>query len=125
MMVRLLAFALHADGRLLFGRGLSTDGEPDLWLRNLHDEVELRIELGPPDEKRVRKACAWAKNVIIYTYQQHNAEVWWKQQARNLRRFDKLCVRRLAEPAAMELASLARRNIQLQCTIRGRALLVG
>ncbi len=68
MMVRLLAFALHADERLLFGRGLSTDDEPDLWLKNLHDEIELWIELGQPDEKRVRKTCARARNVIIYTY---------------------------------------------------------
>ena len=30
MMVRLLAFALHADERLAFGRGLSTEDEPDL-----------------------------------------------------------------------------------------------
>ena len=30
-MVRLLAFALHADDSLEFGRGLSTEDEPDLW----------------------------------------------------------------------------------------------
>src|SRR6185295_3162607 len=33
MMVRLLAFALHADETLEFGRGLSAEGEPDLWRR--------------------------------------------------------------------------------------------
>ena len=31
LMVRLLAFALFADERLEFGRGLSSDDEPDLW----------------------------------------------------------------------------------------------
>ena len=31
MMVRLLAFALHADPALAFTRGLSSDDEPDLW----------------------------------------------------------------------------------------------
>ena len=30
MMVRLLAFALHADEMLSFGRGLSNEDEPDL-----------------------------------------------------------------------------------------------
>src|SRR5690606_15560929 len=30
MMVRVLAFALHADDMLSFGRGLSAEGEPDL-----------------------------------------------------------------------------------------------
>jgi uncharacterized protein YaeQ len=33
MMMRLLAFALHADDALTFGKGLSTDDEPDLWQR--------------------------------------------------------------------------------------------
>ena len=33
LMVRVLAFAMHADDedRLQFGRGLSSDDEPDLW----------------------------------------------------------------------------------------------
>ena len=31
MMVRLLAFTLFADEGLNFGRGLSTQDEPDLW----------------------------------------------------------------------------------------------
>ena len=33
-MVRLLAFALHADDSLEFGRGLSTEDEPDRWRRD-------------------------------------------------------------------------------------------
>ena len=31
LMVRLLCFALYADPELNFGRGVSTDDEPDLW----------------------------------------------------------------------------------------------
>jgi len=31
LMVRLLAFALFADEALAFGRGLSAEGEADLW----------------------------------------------------------------------------------------------
>jgi len=46
LMVRLLAFALHADERLEFGRGLSTDDEPDLWRKSLTGEIEQWIELG-------------------------------------------------------------------------------
>ena len=40
MMLRLLAFALHADEQLEFGRGISTDDEPDLWQRDLTGEIE-------------------------------------------------------------------------------------
>ena len=54
LMVRLLAFALHADERLEFGRGLSDEDEPALWKRNYSDEIELWIELGQPDESRLR-----------------------------------------------------------------------
>jgi uncharacterized protein YaeQ len=34
LMARLVAFALHADERLAFGRGLGDEGEPALWLRD-------------------------------------------------------------------------------------------
>ena len=40
LMVRLLAFALHADERLEFGRGLSQDDEPDLWHKAMTGEIE-------------------------------------------------------------------------------------
>ena len=40
MMLRLLAFALHASERLEFSKGISTDGEPDLWEKNLNGETD-------------------------------------------------------------------------------------
>ncbi|MDP3686771.1 MAG: YaeQ family protein, partial [Sulfurimicrobium sp.] len=40
MMVRVLAFALHADEGLSFGQGLSTDDEPDLWQKDLTGAIE-------------------------------------------------------------------------------------
>ena len=42
-MVRLLAFMLNANEQLQFNKGLSMDGEPDLWLNLLSDETELWI----------------------------------------------------------------------------------
>ena len=68
MMVRLLAFALHADEALLFGRGLSTDDEPDLWQKDLTGAVELWIDVGLPTEKDIRKACGRARQVVVYCY---------------------------------------------------------
>ena len=79
MMVRLLAFALNADDDLLFSKGISTDNEPDIWQKNLTDDIVLWIDLGQPDEKRLRKACGRAQQVIVYTYQNRSADVWWKQ----------------------------------------------
>ena len=66
MMVRLLAFALNADEHLTFTRGLCRDDEPELWQRSLSDEILLWIELGQPDEKRIRKACAVSERVFVY-----------------------------------------------------------
>src|SRR5476651_2124506 len=60
MMVRLLAFALNADENLAFGKGLSAEDEPALWLRDLTGAIGLWIEVGLPDEKAVRKACGRA-----------------------------------------------------------------
>ncbi len=34
LMVRILAFALNAHEKLEFSRGISTDGEPDIWTKN-------------------------------------------------------------------------------------------
>ena len=40
LMVRVLAFALHADSALALGRGLSSE-EPDLWRKDLTGQIEL------------------------------------------------------------------------------------
>ena len=55
MMVRILAFALHADEALMFGKGISSDGEPDLCQKDLTGSIESWIDVGLPDEKRVRR----------------------------------------------------------------------
>ncbi len=65
LMVRLLVFALRADERLLFGKGLSSDDEPDLWRKDLTGDILEWIELGQPDEQRIRKACGRARQVVV------------------------------------------------------------
>ena len=57
MMVRLLAFALHAHEYLEFGQGMTNDDEADLWQKDLTGAIELWIDVGIPDEKLIRKAC--------------------------------------------------------------------
>jgi hypothetical protein len=79
MMLRLLAWICHADERLMFTKGLSADDEPEIWLHNYHNGIDLWIELGLPDEKRLKKACNQASLVILYTYGDRAASVWWQQ----------------------------------------------
>ena len=115
MMVRLLAFTLNPDETLLFGGGISTDDEPDLWKKSLSGEIELWIDLGQVDEKRIKKACGKADKVVIYTYQQRNAEEWWKQAGKNLQRYKNLTV--IALKFEGDIEALAQRTMHLQCNI--------
>ena len=118
MMVRLLAFALHAHEALSFGKGLSADDEPDLWQKDLTGAIELWIDVGQPDEKRIRRACGRAEQVFIYSYGGQNAAIWWDQNAGKLGRSRNLTVVSVPAAASQALAKLARRNMQLNCTIQ-------
>lgn len=117
MMVRLLAFALHAHDELDFTKGLSTEDEPDLWQKNLSGEIEIWIDLGQPDEKRIRKACGRANHVFIYTYQRRNAEVWWNHMKKKLERFDNLSIINISDDSVRVLTQMTQRTMQLQVSI--------
>jgi uncharacterized protein YaeQ len=118
LMVRLLAFALYADERLLFGRGLSSDDEPDLWRTSRSGEIELWIDLGQPDDARIRKACGRAQQVVVITYSGRAADIWWDKVAPSLSRCGNLTVIDIAASTVAELAALADRGMRLQCMIQ-------
>lgn len=120
LMVRVLAFALYADAedRLQFGRGLSADDEPDLWRKTRTDEIELWIELGQPDESRIRKACGRARQVVVINYGGRSAEIWWDKVAPGLARSGNLTVIDLAADTVAALAALAERGMRLQCMVQ-------
>ena len=118
LMVRLLAFALNADEVLAFGAGLSTDDEPVLWRKDLTGNIELWIDVGLPDEKRLRKACGRADKVVVYSYGGRAAQLWWQQNEGTLSRLEKLTVVDLAQPDTLAMAALAARNMDLQLTIQ-------
>ncbi len=117
MMVRLLVFALNADECLVFTRGLSTDDEPDLWKKDLTGDIDLWIEVGLPDERRLRKACERARKVIVYAYGR-TADTWWFRTARDSARLDNLSVYALPEASTTALEGLVQRTMRLSCTIQ-------
>jgi len=125
MMVRLLAFARHADEALVFGRGLSTEDEPDLWQKDLTGAVDLWIDVGLPDAKEVRRACGRARQVVVYAYGGRAADLWWQQNGETLLRSDNLTVVNVPQEASRALAGLARRNMQLQCTLQEGHVWIG
>lgn len=124
MMVRLLAFALYADEALSFGKGLSDDEEPDLCAADLTGALDLWIDLGQPDEKRLRKACSRAKQVVVFSYSGSGADVWWEQIRNKLDRLNNLTVFKLPAGKAAELGKLAQRTMQLQFTIQEQQVLL-
>lgn len=114
-MIRLIAFMANANEYLSFTKGIDSSEEPDLWQKSLSGEIELWIDLGQPDEKRIRKACGRAKQVIIYTYHEGKAKAWWNQQQSKLKRFDNLSVIHIN---AEGIDTMIKRSMQLQCTIQ-------
>ncbi len=117
MMVRLLAFALNAGEALVFGKGLSSEDEPDILEKDLTGAIQLWVEVGLPDEKAVRKACGRAAQVRIYSYGR-GTERWWRDAQTALARPDNLTVIELPQAATQAMAALAQRSIQLQCTVQ-------
>ena len=124
MMVRLLAFALHADDALVFGRGLSAEDEPDLWRSDLTGLIEQWIEVGLPDEREVRKACGRAREVYILAYGGRAAELWWQGVREKLDRQERLAVSEVPQEASRTLAQMAGRSMELQVTIQEGHVLV-
>jgi uncharacterized protein YaeQ len=118
MMMRLLAFALHADDALEFGRGLSTEHEPDLWRRDLTGAVEQWIEVGLPAEREVRKACGRAREVHVLAYGGRAVDRWWQGAREKMERQDRLAVCEVPLEASEALARRAARHMRLQVTIQ-------
>ena len=125
MMLRLMAYALNAHPDLGFTRGLSSTDEPDLWQRNPDGTLEHWIELGQPDEKRLRKACGQAKNVSVYSYGGQAPEAWRDGLGATLNRFENLAVYRVGTASERELAALARRQMRLNALIQDAQLWLG
>ena len=117
MMVRLLAFARHAHEALAFTKGLFDTDEPDLWQKDLTGAIELWIEVGQPDEKRILKACGRAEQVVVYSYSS-TSNIWWNQIRNKLERAKNLAVFNIPADTSRALAQLAQRTMQIQCTIQ-------
>lgn len=118
LLVRVLAFALFASEGLAFTKGLSTDDEPDIWEKDLTDHVVRWVELGTPDENRVRKGCNRADQMTVVAYGDRVAPVWWDKHKNKLQRFANLQVVYLPDEPVEELVASISRTMDLQVTIQ-------
>lgn len=118
MMLRLLAWICHADERLVFTKGLSAEDEPEIWRRNDHNGLEMWIELGLPDEKRIKKACNQSPRVVLYAYGDRAGHVWWQSMQSKVTNHKNLSIRFLDDEQLFRVAALASRNMTLQATLQ-------
>lgn len=125
MMVRLLAFALHAQEYLEFGQGMTDEDEADLWRKDLTGAIEQWIDVGLPDEKLIRKACGRAGEVVVYCYGGRIADMWYAQNSAQFERQKNLTIVNLPQESTQALAKLAKRTMDLQCTIQDGQVWLG
>ncbi|HAI49537.1 YaeQ family protein [Atlantibacter hermannii] len=118
LMLRLLAWIKYADERLQFTRGLSAEDEPEVWLRNDYLGIDLWVELGLPDERRLKKACSQAAKVALFTYNSRAAEIWRQQNQSKFRQYANLTVWYLDDGQLAKLSALASRSMSIQATLQ-------
>ncbi|MGB9098777.1 YaeQ family protein [Erwinia sp.] len=118
LMLRLLAWLVNAHERLVFTRGLSAEDEPEIWLMNDHNGIELWVDLGLPEERRVKRACNRSTSVVLYTYNGRAAQMWWQQNQSKLAQQDNLTIRFIDDEQLNALIKLASRSMTLQATIQ-------
>ena len=111
----LLNFILNANDTLMFCKGISQDDEPDLWQKSFSGDIETWIDVGQPDEKRIKKACGQADKVIIYTFKESLSKPWFKKIEGSLSRFKNLRIIHLNIEGDIEL--LAKRAMNIQCNM--------
>ncbi|MED5524031.1 YaeQ family protein [Gallaecimonas pentaromativorans] len=117
LMVRLLAFIAHADDDLTFTKGLSSDDEPDLWLKAPDGRILLWIELGEPTVKRIKQGLSRAEKVLVYSYGARGAEQWWKQFGDEIKALKRLEVLNIGFEQLPALAAFAKKNMALSATL--------
>ena len=117
MMIRLLTYVLNANENLQFGKGVSDEDEAAIWQINYSEEIELWIELGQLDDKRLKKACNRAKKVKLYCYGT-SVNTWWQQSQSKLNQFNKLSIECFSEETTQALALLADRSMEFQVSIQ-------
>ncbi|AYN27457.1 MULTISPECIES: YaeQ family protein [Buttiauxella] len=122
MMLRLLAWIKYANERLQFSRGLSAEDEPEIWQRNDHMGIDLWIELGLPEEKRLKKACSQSAEVALFTYNSRAAEIWWQQHQNKLKQYQNLSIWYLDDEQLAKLCEFGTRSMNLQATIQDGAI---
>jgi uncharacterized protein YaeQ len=129
MLIRLFAFALNvpADsdhGTLELAKDMWEADEPSLWQKDYTGAIVHWIEVGQPDERRLLRATARVGRVSVYSFNA-STRIWWKGIESKLTRARNLSVWQIPSEQSVELATLARRTMELQVTVQDGSIWVG
>ncbi len=117
MLARILAFCINSQEHLTFTKGLSEVDEPDIWVRELDDQISLWIDVGEPSVERIKKACRQSAKTIIYSFNS-KSDVWWEQSRSKLDRLP-ISVIQFDWENIQALSTLVERTMNCSITITG------
>ena len=124
LMIRVLAYARFAEDRLEFTKDLFETDEPALWEKDLTGQLVKWIEVGLPDEDKVKKASARCKEVAVVVYGSAVAE-WYKRSAK-LKTLKNVQIWQLSEKSTESIQALCERTMHLQLNVMdGEWTLIG
>lgn len=123
MMVRFVVWCFCAHDDLAFGKGISTDDEPDLWQKDATGAVEHWIEVGQPGLDRIKKARGRSQRQSIFTFGR-GRDQWWSTVEQDFERISSLQVKHLSSEETAALANLQDKSMSLSvCISEGTAYL--
>ena len=124
LMVRILAYARYAVEALEFTKDLFETDEPALWEKDLTGQLIKWIEVGLPDEDKVKKACARCQQVAVVAYGS-SVDEWFKRNSK-LKTLKNLEVWQLSTATTDAIQALCERTMQLQLNVMdGEWTLIG
>lgn len=115
LMVRILAFARFADEQLSFTKDLFETDEPALWQKDLTGQLEKWIEVGLPDENKIKKASARCRELAVIVYGTQVDE-WWNRNSK-IKNLNNVSVWQLSTATTQAIQTLCQRTMQLQLNI--------
>ncbi|MCC1495522.1 YaeQ family protein [Alcanivorax sp. 1008] len=116
MVARVLAWCLHADERLSFGKGLSNPEEADLWLHDDGGDVVHWIEVGEPEPERLKKAARQGRKVSVLGYLRSQS-TWWQKQGTAIAQLKGVTVQQVPWEIVQQLAANLPRQVSWQVMI--------
>lgn len=122
MMMRLVAFIVSFEENLEFSDGLSNPDQPDIWKKNLMGDVEHWIEIGQPEEKKIKKAFGLSSKVSVFNYNEYKSSTWLEKIKGKLKKNKEIKVYQIEVGDKDSLNQMVKRTMLFNAMIEDGAL---